>query len=108
MTFNANRPTGGECGGIMKITKWLEMSDNVTIHIGTEDIRAALDEAFAAANQTDVNVRDIFGAFNSIASFLNAFTDENIAKLKPKQREIIGRFLRDAAARFIQDEDKTP
>lgn len=29
-------------------------------------------------------------------------------KMKPKQREIIGRFLRDAAVRFIQDEDKTP
>ena len=91
----------------MKVTKWVEMSDNVTLDIGTEDIRAALDEAFADADQT-VNVHDILCAFNSIASFINAFTDENIAKLKPKQREIIGRFLRDAAVRFIQNEDKTP
>ncbi len=87
----------------MKVTKWVDMGAEVTIDIGADEIRNALAEAFANTNQElekAVNVHDILSAFNCIGSFLRAFTDEQIAALKPTQREIVGRFLMEAALRF--------
>ena len=89
----------------MKVTKWVDMGADVTVDIGADEVRNALAEAFANANQEPedaINVHDILCAFNCIGSFLRAFTDEQIASLNEKQRGIIGTFLAEAAVRFKQ------
>lgn len=82
----------------MKITKYIE------VEVTTEDILEALDEALAAAIQKNgeaVNIHVICRTFNYIGKFLNAFSDEHIARLNEAQRKTIGDFLNKAAARFI-------
>lgn len=88
----------------MKITKWVDMGAEVEIQIGADDIRGALNEAFSCADQRldeAVNIHDVLRALNGIASFLMGISDENIARLTDKQRELIGGFLRDQAPRYL-------
>jgi len=87
----------------MKVTKWVECSQEVEVQIGADDIRIALSEAFGAANQNleeAVNIHDILGAFQCIGAFLLAFTQEQIDMLNAKQRATIGAFLEEQGDRF--------
>jgi hypothetical protein len=88
----------------VKVTTWIDVSREVEVNIGADDIRRALTEAFAATNQNDeeaVNVHDIMRAFSCIASFLRAFTDEQVALLNESQRRVIGGFLEAQSRRFM-------
>ena len=94
----------------MKVSKWVDFGQEVDVEISTEDIRAALGESFGKVGEDRV-MRDlgddqpysphhVTSAFNSIAQFLKALRDEQIAILTDKQREIIAGFLREASERF--------
>jgi hypothetical protein len=89
----------------VKVSKWVDFGLEVDVEVGVDDIRVALAEAFA--NVTDDRLgeegpsrHDISRAINCIALFLKALTDEHIALLTQGQREIIGKFLSESAARF--------
>lgn len=88
----------------MKITKWIDMGQEVEIHISAEDIRIALSEAFSEATKDklgeDDNQHDILLAINSMACFLNAVEQHQIDAMKFGQRLTIEKFLRGAADRF--------
>lgn len=88
----------------MKITKWVDMGQEVEIHISAEDIRIALSEAFSEATKEKLgegdNKHEILLALNSIAGFLNALEQHQLDSLTLAQRLVIEKFLRDAADRF--------
>lgn len=89
----------------MKVTKWVDLGQEVEIEIGADDIRAALGEAFGRVTSDPLGEEgpsrsDVVACFNSIAGFLNAITDEQITKLNYLQRVVIGKFLRKHAERF--------
>ncbi len=68
----------------MKVTKWIDFSQEVTIEIGSDDIRVALSEAFANAlpigkGREEPSRQDILIAFNAAGAFMRAMTDEDIA-----------------------------
>jgi len=89
----------------MKVRKWVDMGQEVTIEIGVDDVRAALAEAFAVVTEDRLgeprpNRAEIAMTFNSIGTFLRAITDEQIGILNPQQRELICKFLTEQAARF--------
>jgi len=94
----------------MKVSKWVDMAQEVQIEIGMEDVRAALNEAFYEVTREDrlgepgPNNSEIMLAFNNIGGFLRAFTDEQIAQLKPAARKVIGEFLAEQSKRFAAQE----
>ena len=87
----------------MKITKWVECSQEVEVHIGADDIRWALSEAFSRVER-DIDDRpnrhDATAALGAIGSFLVGLTDDRIALLKDSQRKIVAEFLAARARRF--------
>jgi hypothetical protein len=89
----------------MKISKWVDMGQEVDIEIDFNDIRVALAEAFEPITRERLGEEgpscgDVGRALNSMAAFLNALTDEHIAQLTAMQRSVIGRFLADTSLRF--------
>lgn len=89
----------------MKVSKWVDMGQEVTIEIGMEDVRAALSESFHEVTQDRLGepgpkCGELKMALSSIATFLNALTDEHIALLNNHQRKVIEHFLSASAARF--------
>ena len=91
----------------MKVTKWVDLSQEVEVHIGADDIRCALAEAFAVVKQDQpgVELPDrslVMRCFGDIASFLGAITDESISQMQPAQRKVIGEYLAKHAARYLE------
>ena len=87
----------------MRITKWVDIGDEVGIDIDVNDIRGALTEAFARTEQGFEElptITDILRAFNQIGAFLNAFEQQHIDRLTLGHRSIIAAFLSEAADRF--------
>jgi hypothetical protein len=90
----------------MKLTKWIEVSQEVEISMGLEDVRAALGESFAdykagtERRGEDGYMAGFLSCLNSIAQFLNAVTDEQIAALNLSQKKTISGFLLRAAGKF--------
>lgn len=89
----------------MKISKWVDMGQEVDIEIGMDDIRAAMQECFATVTTDRLGVSvpnhyEISAAFNAIANFLNALTDEHIGSLSITQRDVIHNYLIRSAERF--------
>lgn len=88
----------------MRISKWVDMGQEVEIEIGADDIRLALAEAFATTSGGVLGEvptkHDVTRSLNSIGAYLNAMTEEHIAKLSAGERKIIGEFLAKNAARF--------
>jgi hypothetical protein len=89
----------------MKISKWVDMGQEVEVEICAQDIRAALSEAFSVVTcdplgEEGPNRNDVLIALNGMAAFLNALTEDQIATLLLGQRPIIQAFLLKAAARF--------
>ena len=88
----------------MRITKWVDIGDEVDIDIDVNDIRGALTEAFARTEQGFEElptITDILRAFNVIGGFLNAFEQQHIDRLNLAQRSMIAAYLSKAADRFI-------
>ena len=87
----------------MKVTTWVEFSQEVEIEIGADDVSAALSEAFARlARDIDdhPNRYDVTGALGAIGQFLRALKDEHIAQLNDAQRKVVRDFLLMQGARF--------
>lgn len=90
----------------MKVSKWVDFGQEVEVELSMEDVRAALSEAFHEVTREDrlgepgPTNGEVMMAFNNLAGFLRAFTDEQIAQMKPAQREVIGKFLAEQAARY--------
>ena len=87
----------------MKVSKWVESSQEVEIEIGADDISIALSEAFARVPRDcddHPNRNDVLSAFSSIGRFLAAFKDEHIAELNDAQRKMIREFLLKQGGRF--------
>jgi hypothetical protein len=90
----------------MKIIKWVDMSREIDIEIGLNDVRAVLAESFkkAGRDHTGEIVSDfapVLLAFNQIAMFMKAVTIEQIGMLNAQQRKTIGDFLAEQAKRFV-------
>ncbi len=89
----------------MKVSKWVDMGQEVDIEIGVDDIRGALGEAFAQVTRDRLgepgpNVAEIKFALNSMAEFLRAVTDRHIDMLTHEQRKMIENFLAAQASRY--------
>lgn len=84
----------------MKVTAWVDVSQEVTVHIGAEDIRIALNEAFDEVKKDEESIYPILRAFSAIASFLIALTDEQIELLTLAQRTTIRMFLNAQVERY--------
>lgn len=89
----------------MRVSKWVDMGQEVEIEIGMEEIRAALSECFAVVTDDRLgeegpNRAEVAYALNSVGTFLNALTIEHIGKLNSAQRETIRIFLLTQAERF--------
>lgn len=85
----------------MKITKWVDMSQEVEVEIGIDDVRAALAESFAEVAKDFSGTAAMLLAFNRIGTFLRAVTSEHINMLEAHQRQTIGNFLAEQAKRFV-------
>ncbi len=89
----------------MKVSKWIDFGQEVEVEITTEDICAAIGEAFSAVTEDRLGEPgasrgEVIRAFNVIGNFLTAVTDEHINQLLPAQRELVGKYLATAARRF--------
>jgi hypothetical protein len=90
----------------MKVSKWVDFGQEIEIEIGTDDVRAALAESFQRVTSPgfeeepppDHAVRSML---STIASFLKALTDEQIAaSLSEPARKTVHNFLVEQTARF--------
>ena len=89
----------------MRVEKWVDFGQNVTVNIGMDDIRAALAECFEVITRDRLgedgpNKAEVLYALSSIGSFLRALTDEQIGMLTDSQKTVIHEFLREQATRF--------
>ena len=92
----------------MKVSKWVDMGQEVEIEIGIEDVRIAMCEAFHVVTRDNLgepgpaNGEVMRKAFNNLAGrFLRApFTDEQITQLKPEPREVWAEFLNEESSRL--------
>jgi hypothetical protein len=89
----------------MRVSKWVDMGQEVDIDIGVDDISEALSEAFANVNETPFderpNAATVTRALNHIGGFLRGFKDEHLAMLTEAQRKVVGNFLLEQANRFL-------
>lgn len=89
----------------VKVSKWVDMGQEVEVEIGLDDIRAAMGEAFNVVAEDPLgeegpNRFDIMRALNDIGAFLNAMTDEQIALLNEAARKSVRTYLATASERF--------
>jgi hypothetical protein len=89
----------------VKVSKWVDMGADVEVEISAEDIRVALDEMFEEITHDRLgedgpSCGEVTRALNGMARFLNALTDEHIARLTDGQRKTVHTFLGKAAERF--------
>ena len=82
----------------MRITKWVEFSQEVEISLGAEDISSLLSESLISEGQE--TVQGVLYALNSIATFLRAIGDKQIAAMRPIQRRTVATFLAQQSGRF--------
>lgn len=91
----------------MKVSKWVDFGQEVEVELSMEDVRAALNEAFYEVTREDrlgepgPTNGEVMMAFNNIGGFLRALTGQQIAQMKPTQREVIGKFLAEQATRYM-------
>lgn len=89
----------------MRISKWVDMGQEVEIEIGMDDIRAALSECFERATRDELydegpNRQHIVYAMNTLGTFLRALTDRHIDCLTHEQRRVIEAFLTEQSKRY--------
>lgn len=96
----------------MRVEKWVDFGQEVTVEIDARDIAQALEEAFKECEEPlcadDPPKSAAIGyAFSRINEFLKALTAKQITLLSPEARKIINAFLLDSAKRF-QEVDSSP
>jgi hypothetical protein len=89
----------------VKLSKWVDMGQEVEVEIGVDDIRAALGEAFEVVTRDPLGEEgpsrfDVIRALNMIGAFLNALTDEQIALLTDPVRRNVQTYLAKTSERF--------
>lgn len=90
----------------MKVSKWVDMGQEVEIEVGVEDIRGALAECFARVTddnylgEREANRAEISMAFSTLAEFLRAVSERQIDMLTHEQRRIIKQFLVEQGERY--------
>jgi hypothetical protein len=88
----------------VKVKKWVEMSEEIEVEIGADDVRCALAEAFARVSVRDIDDRpnrfDVSEALNGIGKFFNGLADEHIALLSPAARATVAGYLSKQVERF--------
>jgi hypothetical protein len=89
----------------MKISKWVDMGQEVEIEIGVDDIRASLSECFERATGDELdgdgpNRHQIIYTIDALAKFLRAMTDRHIDCLTHEQRKVIETFLAEQSKRY--------
>lgn len=81
----------------MKVTKWVESSQEVEIEIGADDVISALyetnPEGYAPKQQ-------VVRAVNALADVFRKMPSEGIAELTPHARALIRTFLQEQSERF--------
>jgi hypothetical protein len=99
----------------MKISKWVDMGQEVEIEIGMDDIRAAMAECFGKVTEERLfdapGANEVIAAFSTIGKFFNALTAEHINLLTTNQKRIVANYLADQVERFKETEvvaGKTP
>jgi quinol monooxygenase YgiN len=90
----------------MKVSKWVDLGQEVEIDITAEDVRHALSEAFAVVTEDRLgeegpNRYDVMRTLNDIAAFLNGLTDEHIALLNHHQRAACADLFAKSSERFV-------
>ena len=90
----------------MKVSKWVDMGQEVEIEIGIDDIRATLSECFDRATRDELdgkgpNRQQIIYAIDTLAKCLRALTDRHIDCLTHEQRKIIETFLFEQSKRYV-------
>jgi hypothetical protein len=86
----------------MKVTKWVEFSQEVEISLGVEDISSLLSESLISERQE--TIQGVLYALNSIATFLRAIGDKQIAAMHPIHRRTVATFLAQQSGRFQNPE----
>lgn len=91
----------------MKVTKWIDMGQEVEVEVTTADIRDALEEGFSGITQDRLgepgpSANEVHQVLNDIGRFFNALTDEHIRTLSASARQIVGAYLAKAANRFSE------
>jgi hypothetical protein len=89
----------------MKISKWVDMGQEVEIEIGTDDIRSALAEVFERATRDELdgsgpNRQEIIYAIDTLAKCLRALTNRHIDCLTHEQRKVVETFLAEQSKRY--------
>jgi hypothetical protein len=89
----------------MKVQKWVDFGQDVTVDIGLDDVRAAIAEAFEVVTrdrfeESGPNRNDVLIAIDSLGKFLKALTDAQIALLSDEQRKVVSNFLTEQSKRF--------
>ena len=69
----------------MKVTKWIEIEQEVEIDISAEDIRLILED--------DGELREVLRNISRAATYLKAIPDKMIDEMNPAQKETIAKFL---------------
>lgn len=79
------------------ITKWVEFNGReIEIHVSLEDITNAIEEC-----PEGDRVRDTLLFINRTAGALKGVPTDVIKEMNPAQRKVVGDFLNEEAARYI-------
>lgn len=89
----------------MRIKTFVNFGQEVEVEIGMGDIRSALAECFVTVTADRLgeevpSISDVTRALNTVATFLKALTDQQIAEFNDTQRKVIHDFLAEQAARY--------
>ena len=77
----------------LKVTKWVEVETEVTVHVNASDIASAL------TGEADTP-RAAMMCMGSVATFMRALPDEVIAQLTDDNRARVREFLQEQTRRF--------
>src|ERR1035438_7793979 len=86
----------------MKVTKWVEFSQEVEISLGVEDLHGLLAESLVSDRQE--TLREVLHGMNAVLSFLRAVGDDQIAAMLPVHRQLVATVLAEQIVRFQQQE----
>ena len=82
----------------MKVTKWVEFSQEVEISLGVEDLHGLLAESLVSDRQE--TLREVLHGMNAVLSFLRAVGDDQIAAMLPVHRQLVATVLAEQIVRF--------
>jgi hypothetical protein len=83
----------------MKITKWIDILQEVTIYINAADVRAPIRETCGTDGEPKAHLNDVLIALSNIGAFLLAIT-EQIKAMTFGQRMTVETLLTKQSARF--------